>query len=396
MNIRFHERNNPYIDELVQLCWNTHKSYKGKVFHIEERDKDKLFYLINDVDKEGTGEAIPPEQNLNIDIPPIKEQFEAEPKKFVINRFLIAVDGGIAKLGDFVGGGTAFAVRGSAVCYIDGEITILRYSTGAIIIDESNQVEAFLYIGRKLGNECLYLNKDPAGNFYPKAAAFETSNQAQDRFRNFVERMIQEEALGLLASNGKGLLLLDGAIPGGSGTYDTPGIYLESFLKAAINNLVDVAAISKKSTLSLNGVPISDLLDNYPSVIGYIPLMDALEQEREERKALGETIRGAGDITLGNQIYAARFGLGPPANSFRVDVKNSMRSTPDEVIRAIYNNCQIQSCYPKPLVEAHQACSFFYQDVQLLTADIIARTGAIPKEDSSMEWIFQPFGAFGK
>ena len=39
-----------------------------------------------------------------------------------------------------------------------------------------------------------------------KPSAIDTVNQMQDRRRSFVERMIQEEALGLLAAN-KGLTL---------------------------------------------------------------------------------------------------------------------------------------------------------------------------------------------
>jgi hypothetical protein len=102
------------------------------------------------------------------------------------------------------------------------------------------------------------------------------------------------------------------------------------------------------------------------------------------------------DITLGNELYAARFGLGPPALTFRVDVKNSKRSTPAEVINTVFSDCQIHGCYPKPLIEAHQHSSFLSQDVQLLLADLVVRTGARPKERQSMDWLFAPIGSFGK
>jgi hypothetical protein len=73
-----------------------------------------------------------------------------------------------------------------------------------------------------------------------------------------------------------------------------------------------------------------------------------------------------------------------------------MRSNPEEVLQHIFDQCQIQGCYLRPLIDAHQYSSFFFQDVQTLTADLIARTGAHPREDPSMEWMFAPFGALGK
>jgi len=99
---------------------------------------------------------------------------------------------------------------------------------------------------------------------------------------------------------------------------------------------------------------------------------------------------------LANELFAVRFGLGPPALTFRVDVHNSIRSTANEVLNDVFDQCQIQGCYPKPLIEAHQFSSFLFQDAQTLTSDLIVRTGARPKEDLSMEWMFSPFGSFGK
>lgn len=391
MKIKFVDSSNSSIDELVRICWANFGHHIGENFRIKSRSDEEIFALINDAEEDQAPEEKPTNSRKKLDL----KNFGRTPvtDKFQSYNALIAIDGGIVNLGDFQGGATAFAVRGAAVCILDNSITILRYNTGALIIDESNKVPVFAYMGKRLGNEELYLSRNANLELIPKSSAFETPNQVQDRCRNFVERMIQEEALSILASNKKGLLLLDGALP--AGTYDTPVAYMHEMLQKAVSNGVDICAISKKTSLTLGNKRISDLFDDDLSFIGYAPLKEVLRKERDELVQKGEA-RDIDEVSLANEIYAVRFGLGPPSICFRVDAHNSFDSTKEEVVENVFRNCQIQSCYPKPLIEAHQASSFFYQDIQSLTADVIARTGVIPKEDQSMEWIFQPFGAFGK
>lgn len=310
-----------------------------------------------------------------------------------IKGLLIAVDSGVVDLGEFIGGAIAFAVRGAAVCLVEDSITVLKYNTGPILIDRENQVPVFEYIGRRLGKEDLYLAKTEDGELIPRPSAFDTGNQLRDRCRNFVERMIHEEALSVMVSNGGGLLLLDGALP--AGTFDTPQSYLEGLLRTAARNGIDVCAVSKKSSVAVGGTPVSALFDDRPTFVGFVELKEALTRERDRYIEQG-VVREASQITLANELFAVRFGLGPPSLTFRADVHNSVRSTPEEVLRRVVDRCRIQGCYPKPLVDAHQHSSFLSQEVQALTADLVARTGAKPKEDPSMEWIFAPFGAFGK
>src|SRR2546426_2661587 len=138
------------------------------------------------------------------------------PEKPTPKRLLIAVDTGIVNLGEFVGGGIAFAVRGTAVCLMEDQIIVLKYNTGALLIDGQNRIPVFKYMGHRLGNEELYLTRNEQGNLVPRPSAFETGNQIRDRCRNFVERMIQEEVLGILSANQKGLLPIDGALPAGT------------------------------------------------------------------------------------------------------------------------------------------------------------------------------------
>jgi hypothetical protein len=205
--------------------------------------------------------------------------------------------------------------------------------------------------------------------------------------------MIQEEAIGIMIANKRGLLLIDGALP--AGTYDTPVTYLQKMLEVTAENRIDIAAISKKTRITVAGKPLGSLFDEKPAFVGYMPLTEIITVERSTLAEKG-LARKTEDITLGNEIYAARFGLGPPALTFRVDVKNSKRSTQAEVINAVFSDCQIHSCYPKPLIKAHQHSSFLHQDVQLLLADLVVRTGARPKERQSMDWLFAPVGSFRK
>lgn len=400
MKLNFLDRSNSNIDRLVQISWTASESHENEILLIPERDEEELVSLINDKienieeDPEHSNKPTPTIPSLDL------SNFDAKTKPIPkttkmpsVKRLLIAVDSGIVHLGEFVNGGIACAIRGAAVCLAENQMLVLRYNTGPLLIDEHNQLELFRFMGKRLGNEKLYLTEDSDGNLVINPTVLGNANQIQDRFRNFVERMIQEEALGILIGNQRGLLMFDGALP--AGTYDTPVSYMRAMLKEAVENRVDVIAISKKTKLRVNNKPLNALLDDDPSFIGFIPLKKVIEKEREHLTRQG-LARGISSVSLGNEIYAVRFGLGPPAITFRVDVKNSLRSSPASVLVDTLNQCQIQGCYPRPLIDAHQYSSFLFQDVQLMTADLVARTGATPKEEQSMEWMFEPFGSFGK
>jgi hypothetical protein len=402
MRLRFVDRTNAYIDRLVRIAWETRASHEGEYIRVPRRDEAEIDQLINDeIEIESEGEALdgetPRGSKLIVDLSKFSTARSFGEDKSLrrppIQRLLIAVDTGVVNLGEFVGGGLAFALRGAAICLIDDQVTVLQYNTGPLLIDGNNQVPVFRYVGKRLGNEELYLARDDSGDYVPRPSAFETGNQTRDRCRNFVERMIQEEALSILSANKRGILLVDGALP--AGTFDTPTSYLQDMLNRAVNDRIDIAAVSKKSRITIGGRPISALFDDQPNFVGYAPLKEIMAEERSKYVEQG-IVREASAITLANELFAVRFGLGPPSLTFRVDVHNSIRSTPFEVIADVFSQCQIQGCYPRPLIEAHQFGSFLFQDVQTLTADLIARTGARPKEDPSMEWMFSPFGASRK
>jgi hypothetical protein len=307
---------------------------------------------------------------------------------------VIAIDAGIIDLGELASGGVAFAVRGAAVCYPpnNAQPFVCRYNTGALVVDQQNQLQLFHYMGHRLGQSNLFVNLSPTGGYAAKSSGMsDTPNKIRDRFRNFVERIIQEEAVAILESYGGGILLIDGALS--AGTFDTPEPYVRQLLSNARNRGINVAAVSKKTRITVSGRPISSLFAEQPGFVGYAPLTQALQQERQAASANGQTVRSVAAISVADQIFAVRFSYAPPALTFRADVHPALGLLPGEVLDRVYNRCQIYGGYPRPLIECHQYSSFMYQDVQSLLVDIVVRLGVRPQEEPSMEVLFQPFGA---
>lgn len=382
MVVIFAEPSCTAIDEFVALCERLAPDGSGAVLlippmedlEVHTDDEEELADDVQTLDYSGLIQAYP------FSVP-----------QRIIADLLIAVDSGIVTLGQLTGGGIAFAVRGAAVCYAAGEVLILRYNTDALLITPDNKAAIFRHVGERLGTPGLYVHDTPAG-LVPKPSAIDTPNQITDRCRNFVERMIQAEVLGLLAANNGGLLLIDGALTAGS--YDTPITYLAAMLDFARTHAIDIGAISKRSGIMIAGRPIDALFDERPEFVGYAPLLPVIKQEREAFEKLG--MRAASAVTAGTELYAVRFGYGPPGLTFRVDVHKSRASTNDDVINDLYNKCQMYGGYPRPPIEAHQYSSFLPGDAQTLLTDLVVRTGLRVKEQPSMNVLFQPFGAFGK
>ena len=307
-----------------------------------------------------------------------------------IQDLIIAVDSGVVTLGEVAGGGIAFAIRGAAVCVTGQELLILRYNTGALLLTPANMLTVFRYIGKRLGAPDLYV-KEENGHLIPQASAIDTVNRVTDRCRNFIERMIQEEAIGILSANNGGLLLVDGAL---AVSFDTPTKYLSAMLRHAQLHAVDVCAISKRSNITIGTIPVSAIFDPYPTFVGYAPLLQLIVQERAAY-AQG-TVRLGRDVTAGTELYAARFAFGPPSVTFRVDVSKSMASTDTDVINDVYNKCQIYGGYPRPLIDAHQYSTFLAGDAMMLLSDLVVRANLHVREQPSLGVLFQPFGSFGK
>ncbi len=386
MPITFAEPVNNSIKSLVDICYaHLQVSPKGtliskpvnEIYQAQyEFDNDQNEYPEDEGDVSSVSEPI--------------QAYPFTPSNRIINNFIIAVDSGVVPLGQIIGGGVAFAIRGAAICYANENLLVLTYNSGPLLITPQNKPFVFRYIGQRLGEPSLYIDlKD--GKLIPQPSAVDTPNQIEDRCRSFIERIIQEEAIAVLKANGGGILLLDGALTHG---FDTPKTYLKTMLKTAETNKIDVCAISKKSRIMIGGISIDSLFDQHPYFVGFAPLMKTINKEREAYIKL--KIRSAKDITAGTEVFAARFGFGPPGLTFRVDVYNTFGSTNEDVINDIYSKCRITGGYPKPLIDAHHYSTFLGGDILSLQADLVARTGLKIKEEPSLGILFQPFGAFGK
>lgn len=383
MSIHFADSSNSAIDHLVSLCTQTATASRSGILLTRPLDE---FDRPTDITENDAPEA--PDE-----APAITSRIQAYPftaSQRYIQDLTIAVDSGVITLGQVAGGGIAFAVRGAAVCMAQKELLILRYNTGALLLTPTNMLPVFRYIGERLGTPDLYV-KEEKGRFLPQASAIDTVNQATDRCRNFVERMIQEEAIGILSANHGGLLLIDGAL---TVSFDTPKLYLSEMLRYAQLHGVDICAISKRSNITIGTVPVSAIFDQFPTFVGYAPLLQVIEQERGAY--MQGTVRAGRDVTAGTELYAARFAFGPPGVTFRVDVSKSMGSTDVDVINDVYNTCHIYGGYPRPLIDAHHYSAFLAGDGITLLSDLVVHTGLHVREQPSLEVLFQPFGAFGK
>ncbi|HEX8598646.1 MAG TPA: hypothetical protein VF952_09035 [Chloroflexia bacterium] len=384
MPIAFSNPSNRDIDTLVEVCFSKFDP-AGTSGLLVTPPLDELV-----PESEPEDEYVEPADSPPLDFSRFVKAYPFTSSKRKFNDLIVAVDSGVLSLGQLSGGGTAFAIRGAATCYTGNEVLVLSYNTGALVITPQNKVDVFEYIGTRIGKPDLYVQV-VNGALVTRPSAADTQNQIQDRCRSFVERMIQEEAIGLLAGNGGGLLLVDGAL---TVSYDTPRAYLSAMLTSTYNHAVDVCAISKRSRITIGGMPIDTLFDPYPTFVGYAPLLSALRAESAAYAA--GTRRAPQDMTEGTEIYAARFGFGPPALTFRVDTARSGASLDEDVINDVYNKSQIYGGYPKPLIDAHQYSSFLGGEALTLLADLVVRTNLRVREEQSMSVLFQPFGAFGK
>ncbi|MFB2938359.1 hypothetical protein ACE1B6_24190 [Aerosakkonemataceae cyanobacterium BLCC-F154] len=398
--MRFTDRENQSIKHLVAIAWSNLANHQGDILLIPQRDVEPE-KLLNESDKLAN-ECRPDEELPTINLTELGNVTRMSRPRRLHPPPIIAVDAGVVNLGNLARGGTVFAVRGAACLYTsEGNIIILRYNTGAIAIDSSNKVKVLHEMGIRLGDPGFFVKKiEEEPYLIDKSGISATSNQIQDRFRNFTERMIQEEAVGILKKYGGGILLIDGALP--ARTFDTPQDYIlnqsrrKGMLYECDRNNIDVVAISKKTRITVDGIPIQNLLTEKYGVdfVGYVSIKDALQQERKKAKQAGESVRTR--VTVAKRMYAARFGFGLSSMTFRVDLHNCLGKTAEEVINDVYNYCRIYGGYPKPLIEAHHHSCFLFQDFQNILAQATVRLGVKPQEEPSMEVLFQPFGSFGK
>jgi hypothetical protein len=256
------------------------------------------------------------------------------------------------------------------------------------VIDSGNKIPVFHEIGKRLGQPSLWVYLDDDGTAHISDKTPLRPNEVTSAIRSFVERVVTEEAMSILASLRGGTLLLDGALPPSS--FDLPNSYVLSMLTGAAANGIDVVALSKRTRYTVQGRPIGALFDDQEDFVGYAPIRKLVDSPRAQK---GDKYR---DISAASEVYAAKFAVGPTALTFRVDVHNCTSTTAEEAMERVYTDIQLYGGYPMPLITAHQSSSFLGLDGPLMAADLVATYGFRFEADRSMGVLFAPFNAFGK
>ncbi len=286
-----------------------------------------------------------------------------------------AVDCGIIRLGE-TENGLVIALRASIVIDSGENTRVKIFKTGPIYLHNQYKLKILHEMGKHLGKESLFveLNEQDPTNPIPekiKSGVADDAHQFGDRFRNWLERLVQRIAV---TSVENGTILFDGALT--LRTRDTHASYLENLARLASNKGNSIIAISKQSQLQIQSMPIRFWLKDHSEKIGYRNLSSAMLRTGAER-------------VLGN-AYAARLSvLGP---TFRMDVKPVAGQTDKEAIDTFYSSVLMRGGYPDILVRAHAHSYFTSPDVVQLQAHARAKYSLIPEGDVELTSIFAPFG----
>lgn len=377
MQIAFASKSHLEIDRLVAIAAEHMASGNGsRVLYFKAVETDDLDEL----------EEFDDDPEIILELAPAS-RFDPVPRLRPLP--LIAVDSGVRDLGTISGGGIALAIRAAAVFEREGERPlVLKYNTGSLVVDAGNRLQIFHHIGKRLGAPSLLVDVDENGKLHLAAKTPLRSNEVTSTIRSFVEKVVTEEAIGILSSLGGGTLLIDGALPPNS--FDLPNSYVVAMLSQCADAGIDVIALSKKTRYTVRGRPISAVFDDVPNFIGYAEIRTQVDSPRVQR---GGEYRS---ITAANEVYATRLAVGPTAMTFRTDIHNSVCSTPVEVVERLYHDIRLYGGYPSALIMAHQTSSVLQGDAVALGADLVARYGLRFEVEPSMSVLFQPFNAFGK
>lgn len=190
-----------------------------------------------------------------------------------------------------------------------------------------------------------------------------------DRARSFLEKVLQLEAAKTYTDS---LLLFDGSLI--SGTVDSPKRFVSEVLDSAAAHGNDIAAISKRTGLSLEPTKRS-ILSVLEGIFGpcYAEVKPYISQKKERY--------------LGN-IYVGKFTLhGEP---FRVDIPNNSPSKHISILSQL-SGLAGDYGYPEELKMAHVLCVHSSIEVLELQSAATRIYGMEIKEDIRKK-IFGPFG----
>jgi len=272
-------------------------------------------------------------------------------------RRVVAIDTTSITLG-YVKDGAVGAIRGAVIVREPDKKNLRIERYGPYLLAPTNQNKQAIY--EKMRKAVFKVTKKARSPGYVKMI---------DRARSFLEKLLQLEVTRTYTNS---LLLFDGSLI--SGTVDNPKQFVGEVLDSAAARGNDVAAISKRTTLSLEPTKRS-ILSVLEGVYGpcYAEVKPYISQEKERY--------------LGN-IYVGKFTLeGEP---FRVDIPNN---TPSEhaLILSWLAGLAGDYGYPEELKMAHVLCVHSSIEILELQSAATKIYGMEIKEDIRKK-IFGPFG----
>jgi len=287
---------------------------------------------------------------------------------------LVALDAGVVDLG-ITRAGFALAFKAAIVWQsIDGMHNVIKIGPKVKFIVSENKAQILQFIGKELLDENIFIDKDDNGALKIKAGSHEP-DEFKDRIRNYIERVLQLDVIRQLKN---GVMLIDGSLT--LNTFGTPTVFMEQLAREAKRNNSDIVGVSKKSRITVDGVNINALLDEFQSKPGFL-------------RILSEDIQGdkdiAGSRNLGT-LYVSRFA--PGSFAFRVDVaRRSIIQTDEEVLQALYANTQMTLGYPNILRLAHIHSAFTKAEIVSLQVQSAHDYGVSLRPPEDLSVIFAPF-----
>jgi hypothetical protein len=271
-----------------------------------------------------------------------------------------AVDTSTIKIGE-TNTGVLIGVRGANVWKQDGSYRYTRIGPFIFHLTEENKKQVYETLEKAYFNSHDGNNQQGGPNFL----------QMPTRIAGLLERWLQAV---LSKTMHRGLILFDGSLT--AGTPETPAHRLREILNAARKEGNVVLAISKMTSLRVNGHLITDYLPSHKP-----PCL--LETDGLKLKP---------PMVLLGEVYIARLDSGKLA--FRLDIDREVQPKQHvEAVEKLMGNDIVSQGYPETLRLAHIFCTFTANEVLAMQHFVARRFGLqIINRVDMHKLLFGPFG----
>lgn len=289
-----------------------------------------------------------------------------------------AVDCGSVKLGE-VREGLVIALRAALVIdHTDGTSETRLWRTGPLFLSYEHQAENLRKLGEQLGQADYYVEALKTDGHIPQTIRVKAGNNKPwhytDRYRSWLEKLVQKEAASAIEN---GILLFDGALT--ARTRDCPARFLKSIISDALSHGNTVAALSKRSDLLIQTVPVRWWLDDAGGAC-YRELTNLIK---------GDSLSKARAYRVLGNVYVVRLSdIGP---ALRLDLRAAKGLSDREALDDLYSSCLMRCGFPDIAIRAHALCCFTPDAVWQLRCQARQGYGVFPEDDISFQSAFAPF-----